>query len=91
MAADNVIPLGAALALVERLMAEAFNRARDPRSEAYKLGARELLSCKAQGIRLVCPYRMGTAEADAFYSGVDEGNSIWRAYLADRQPSARGA
>jgi len=91
MVADHTLPLGAALALVERLMAEAFNRARDPRSDAYQLGARELLNCKAQGIRLVCPYKMGTAEADAFYSGVDEGNGIWRAYLAASQPGTRGA
>lgn len=91
MVADRILPLGAALALVERLMTETFNRARDPRSEAYKLGVRELLNCKAQGIRLVCPYKMGTTEADAFYSGVDEGNRIWRAYLAARQFGAYGA
>ena len=68
----------AALALVETMMRAAFDHPRDPRSDAYKLGVRELLNCRTQGIRLVCPYKMGTAEADAFYAGSDEGRAIWQ-------------
>lgn len=73
----------AALALVATFMNAAFapESTRSPRSEAYKLGVRELLNSRTQGMRLVCPYKMGTAEADAFYSGVDEGNYIWRDHL----------
>jgi len=28
--------------------------------------------------RLTCPYPAGTAQADAWYSGADEGHAIWR-------------
>ena len=91
MDADKTMPIGAALALVEDLMRAACDQPRTPRSEAYKLGVRELLNCRTQGIRLVCPYRIGTAEADAFYSGVDEGNAIWSAHLAASRPASDGA
>lgn len=76
--AKKTISVADAALLVDRLMAAAFNRPRDPRSDAYKLGVRELLKCKTMGVKFHCPYRMGTAEADAFYSGSDEGNRIWR-------------
>lgn len=76
------LAIGAGLTLVEDLMRGAFDRVRDPRSEAYKLGARELLKCRALGIAIRCPYSMGTAESDAFYAGKDEGCLIWRQHLA---------
>nr|WP_314540063.1 hypothetical protein [uncultured Massilia sp.] len=82
-AAQQPMAHGAALALVENFMRAAFapNSTRSPRSDAYRLGVRELLNSRALVVRLVCPYTMGTAEADAFYSGVDEGNCIWRDHL----------
>lgn len=80
--ATQSMPLRAALALVESLMTAAFDRPRDARSAAYKLGVRQLLNCRTRDVDLVCPYKIGTTEADAFYSGVDEGNLIWRAHLA---------
>jgi hypothetical protein len=77
-------PLGAASSLVHQLMSAAFDVVRDPRSEAYKLGARELLNCRVHGLKLVCPYKLGTAEADAYFSGADEGHAIWRRYQETR-------
>lgn len=73
---------GESLLLVDDLMRAAFNIARDKRSDAYKLGARELLKHRAAGIRFVSPFPMGTAEADAFFAGSDEGRMIWTKHLA---------
>lgn len=57
----------------------AFSQPRDPRSEAYKQG---VLFCLRKRIDSMPdrknPYRLGTAEADAWYSGVDEGLVIVR-------------
>jgi hypothetical protein len=66
------------LPLIERLMKAAFDRPRDPRSDAYKLGVRELLANRVLGAPFRCPYTLGTAEADAFFAGSDEGRMIWR-------------
>jgi hypothetical protein len=71
-------PLGEGLQLVDRLTDAAFNRPRDPRSDAYKLGVRELLANRVMGVNFRCPYKLGTAEADAFFAGSDEGRTIWQ-------------
>jgi len=81
---------GEAVLLVERLMIAAFNCPRDPRSDAYVLGVRELLKCKAMGVKFHCRYKPGTAEADAFYSGSDEGNAIWRRHLESEVAHGNG-
>jgi len=72
------MPFATGLPLIERLMKAAFDRPRDPRSDAYKLGVRELLANRVLGAPFRCPYKQGTAEADAFYAGSDEGRLIWR-------------
>lgn len=77
----HTMPLGAGLDLVESLMRNAFDRPRDPRSDAYKLGMRELLAHRVLGVPFRCPYTIGTAEADAFFSGSDEGRMIWQLHL----------
>lgn len=69
-------------ALVDELMRVAFERPRTPRSEAYKLGTLWLLQFRVHGWRPACPHDPGTAEADAFFAGRDEGNEIWRAHMA---------
>lgn len=56
----------------------AFSRLRDQRSNAYKLGVRDLLKSRALGVPFRSPHTPGTAEADAFYAGSDEGRLIWR-------------
>lgn len=79
--AASPMSIADALQLVESLMHAAFNIARDPRSDAYKLGAKELLKHRAMGVKFRCPYKLGTAEADAFFSGSDEGRMIWTRHL----------
>jgi hypothetical protein len=74
--APKHMPLGEGLQLVDRLMKEAFDIPRDPRSDAYKLGARELLAHRILGVHFRCPYPLGTAEADAFFAGSNEGRTI---------------
>lgn len=69
------------LSLVSQLMEAAFDCPREPRSDAYKLGARELLTNRVLGSSFRCAYRLGTAEADAYYAGSDEGRTIWQRYL----------
>lgn len=66
--------------LVEHLMKATFDRPRDPRSDAYKLGVRSLLNSRATRTPLARPYAAGTVEFDAFFAGVDEGHAVWRQY-----------
>ena len=79
--APQDMPLGEGLSLVERLVHAAFSKPRDPRSDAYKLGVSELLTNRVLGVPFRCPYKIGTAEADAFFAGGDEGQMIWRQHL----------
>ena len=67
--------------LVVQLMSAAFDRPRDPRSDAYKLGARSLLISRATNTPLVRMYAAGSVEFDAFHAGVDEGQAIWKRHL----------
>lgn len=62
---------------VDEMMADVFGRPRDPRSDAYKAGMRATFDRKKNGRKVTCPYRIGTAEADAFFSGTDHGALIW--------------
>jgi hypothetical protein len=75
-------------AKVEALMRQAFGLPRDPRSAEYKAGVRSALEFRLVRQPLVSPYKQGTAGSDAFYSGVDEGNAIWREHLAMQQGAA---
>ena len=52
----------------------AFQPGRSPRSEAYKRGVLDCLRFRIDGVpEEKCPYSLGTAESDAYLSGVDEG------------------
>ncbi len=62
----------------KRLFDEAFNRPRDPRSEEYKAGAMASLKYRCGEGGILCPYGIGTAQADAYFAGVKEGHEIWR-------------
>jgi hypothetical protein len=64
---------------VDELMAEAFATGRDPRSQEYKAGVRAILECRLNGEPLPAPYALGTVQADAYFAGQNEGESIWRA------------
>lgn len=71
--------------LVEKLFRDAFDRPRDPRSAEYKAGARAVLTYRVKGVRVRCPYQVGTAQSDAYYAGVNEGHHIWRAHVEAEQ------
>lgn len=57
----------------------AFHPVRDPRSDEYKAGVLAVLRFRIDGQKIPHPYAMGTAQADAFYAGTDEGHRLWRA------------
>ena len=61
---------------VDELMHKAFGVPRDPRSLEYKEGVRAVLEWRVNAVKIKSPYPMGTAQADAFYSGCDEGHRI---------------
>lgn len=59
----------------------AFSKPRDPRSAEYKQGVLDVLRFRlgeAPSVR--CAYRAGTAQADAYFSGCDEGHRLASAY-----------
>jgi hypothetical protein len=58
----------------EALMQLAFYPGRPARSAAYRAGVRDVLLKHLDGVRDISfPYQMGSAEADAYLSGTDEG------------------
>jgi hypothetical protein len=71
----------------QQVFTEAFSYPRDPRSEEYKAGVLEALRFRLGEVEMLkCPYRAGTAQADAWYAGIDEGHSKARAAMeADLQ------
>lgn len=52
----------------------------DKRSAVYRQGAVDVLLFKLKGRRIQAPYRAGTVEFDAYFSGNDRGWSIWRSF-----------
>jgi len=62
----------------QHIFNSAFNRPRDPRSAEYKAGVLAALRYRIEGVKIKQVYRPGTASADAFYSGLDEGHRLWR-------------
>lgn len=76
---------------VAALYAAAFDIPRDPRSLAYKRGVLAVFRLRVEGIRIEGgPYRRGTAEADAFHSGTDEGHRRWREHESRALATANG-
>lgn len=67
------------------MMALAFHEIRDPRSAEYREGVRDLLLYKLVEKRLKNPFVPGTAFADAWWAGVEEGKLIHRLHLARGQ------
>jgi len=61
---------------VDELIAEAFGSPRDPRSDEYKAGVRAALEYRLNRRKLALPCPIGTAQADAWFSGLDEGHRI---------------
>lgn len=52
------------------------NRPRDPRSDAYKRGVHAALTRYVELVTPPLPFDAGTAEADAFFAGEEEGRLI---------------
>ncbi|KQV51339.1 hypothetical protein [Duganella sp. Root336D2] len=73
--------------LINQLIEEAFapSLKRLERSVEYVNGARALLLQQLIGKPLACLYLPGTAAADAFFAGVEEGRSIHVRYLSSQQ------
>lgn len=67
---------------VDQLYQTAFYNGRTPRSQEYKAGARMALEHRIERKDIEVPYQVGTAAADAFFAGIEEGKTIWRAAAA---------
>jgi hypothetical protein len=63
---------------VDNLMQVAFFNGRAPRSAEYKAGTRMALEHRIERKDIVPPYETGTAVADAFFAGIDEGKLLYR-------------
>jgi len=66
--------------VVEQLFNRAFFAGRPKRSFAYRQGVKDLLRLRLEGVELRQSFAEGTAEADAWISGLTEGVAIWDAY-----------
>lgn len=67
---------------VDLLYQTAFYNGRTPRSHEYKAGTRMALEHRIERKDFDMPYQVGTAAADAFFAGIEEGKTIWRAAIA---------
>lgn len=71
---------------VEAIMAQLFHpsRYRTPRSDEYKAGIRAVLEYRIHGVCMTPPpWQVGTAQADAYFAGTDEGHRVWRSLRED--------
>lgn len=69
----------ASLDQLDRLMSAAFFVGRQPRSEQYRQGVRAILAHRLEAAPLPeVPFPIGTPEADAYFSGQNEGRDIAR-------------
>lgn len=75
----------AALSAVNSLMDWLFRPGRDPRSAAYHAGVRDMLLFKLCHQPLKQPYTVGTAEADAWWAGNEEGRHAIQMRLQARE------
>lgn len=63
---------------INRLMDMAFFPGRTPRSAEYRCGCRATLEFRIARRPVPASYAAGTAAADAFFAGAEEGHAIWR-------------
>ena len=78
------------MSIARDLFEQAFDRPRTPRSPAYKQGVLDVLRYRSGETLAIgpCPYKIGTSQADAWFSGVEEGHAIWRRYQAGQGRAA---
>lgn len=63
---------------------EAFSKPRDPRSDEYRHGVIDILKFRLGEANEAFgkpKYKLGTAQADAYFAGCDEGHRMAREYL----------
>lgn len=77
------------MSTAQRIYDNAFaaDTGRTPRSTAYKQGALAALRHRAGEGPAPCdalPYELGTAAADAWLAGVQEGHAKWRDHMRDK-------
>lgn len=63
---------------------EAFLKPRDPRSDEYRHGVIDILKFRLREANEASgkhQYKLGTAQADAYFAGCDEGHRLAREYL----------
>jgi DNA-directed RNA polymerase subunit RPC12/RpoP len=70
---DGGVTIERATPAVDELMADAFAPGRDPRSEEYKTGASALLEWRINGVPLIIPYEIGTAQCVRISPGRTKG------------------
>jgi len=69
---------------VQTLFDQAFPATRTPRSRAYREGVLVALRFRLGELPAIrCPYAMGSAKADAFRAGIEEGHAIARRELQE--------
>lgn len=57
----------------------------DRRSAVYWRGALDVLRFRLEGERIQCPYKAGTVEFDAYFSGNDRGHLLWNQMRAESE------
>jgi hypothetical protein len=62
----------------DELFEDIFSKPRDPRSIEYKRGVLSALRLRLEQMTISNPFPAGTAAADAFDAGVEEGHLRWR-------------
>lgn len=84
-AQETIAPACSPRAVIEQLLNTAFHPSlnRHPRSAEYVAGARAALLQRFVGKPFASPHREGTAAADAFFAGADEGRRIHADYVAE--------
>jgi hypothetical protein len=73
-------------------MAATFEVPRDPCSVAYKAGARAAMRSLLDRVKEPRPYALGSAEADAWFAGFEEGRRRVRDVMAEQaeiEPTSR--
>jgi hypothetical protein len=79
-------PSPRSLELLNSLLSSAFDAGlhRTPRSAEYRSGVRAFLLARLGGESLTNPCELGSASADAFYAGMDEGRRILADHVEQR-------
>jgi hypothetical protein len=76
------------MSLADQLYKQAFDRPRDPRSEAYRLGVLDMLRHHFDHKTIHARYLSGQAEHDAWLSGMDEGRELVRRHRSSQESCA---